>query len=1211
MRSLGVLGITRASRILDGLKIEKSNLASVANRLDSLPINTAITIPDEVLFSRVRASKNVLSFRDIAARLETLYEESNLVSLLLDGYGGALTTDIKVLDSEITALEKALANYSFLLSDGGSFDFAFMEPFSDELNRDSFDWPITDRAGLVFSDLDGASVDTAEGTLKLTDNINVSYPLTGAVVSSNSSAMEISNTGIRNALDRDLSRGWRVSINSPRVINSTLKEFVGLYNQDNWTGAQYVVEFNIPSPAPADTITISPCSEYPFELTQVQILPIKTTEDQPKFILTAPIKINKVTSVQFPMQTVQRVRLYLRQDTFLVNSAPPQPQSETVGALLFSSITDQWKLSASGVRFGSSDREDTSLSNPSIEDFRRPWEVNTAYRSMYRDGRVTNPYRQVDMETTLSRQIADIVGNGLLNIISPGTVPLPTNDPLSRLAGIKLQNDVNLENPIVVSTTTNNDLRYMGKNPNTGSVFSYNFGIQLIRIGLGGKAFKGTFVTKPIPAPGDMGEVKLKTGEANYSYADTDKEMVAATFIEYSVTNKSNPKLESDWIPVMPIDAPDSIDELFLVDATGLGLFRFPASIDESVILYKNGYRVDRPLNDMLVMAENKRSIIGLKLPIGFATKEDNLICSYTPALDTKVLNFENAGLGLPPLAAAHDEGEAGEGFAASNSDLTVDLKFSPYIDYGSVDSSTYNSTYGLVPYQPIIVSLGDSISRPPATIEAVASDDVYSVTRPPWNFITTGNPDGQFTEAEYEAIANQFNFITINKQHDSNNINTVYEACTELKSRNPDLQVYMYFETKYWLAIQSTSWIEPGYDPAFDEAWFLHDNDGNVITLRALTYLDLANPDYRDWAIDQITHRFAKAPFDGVMFDSAVDLVQLSAGKNWDRLLGPDRLADYNDGMKTLHQAAKTAFPEKTMLFNGIRNNINSKDIEINPDRSIYKLDYMDGALDEAFVLNLKSSLTKDIPADIEIMKQYPDEQLGFHTNLDPTEGVALDAEKTATYAMAAFLMGWKPGKHFWHFSYGHNAYITVNSLYTFPDMFLNLGDPVGDEVHKGSVYHRMFDNGIVYLNVGSNNQSVTLPARAIHFASGVEIDSYNAGSKFVVPARSGIFFMYPVDTVTSVNIDSNIAINLTNYKGGDQIPLDPNADSYQYIHNQNVLLFNKAITKPFKVYYQYLANSVRIRVVLRSILTSFASPTVDWVQIKGKTRKPDPKRV
>ena len=67
----------------------------------------------------------------------------------------------------------------------------------------------------------------------------------------------------------------------------------------------------------------------------------------------------------------------------------------------------------------------------------------------------------------------------------------------------------------------------------------------------------------------------------------------------------------------------------------------------------------------------------------------------------------------------------------------------------------------------------------------------------------------------------------------------------------------------------------------------------------------------------------------------------------------------------------------------------------------------------------------------------------------------------------------------------------------------------------------------------------------------------------------------------------DGTVAINLTNYLLTDNTaPIFPNdTDTIYFVHNDNIIIFNKKPNKPFRVLYQYLPDIFRYRIILRSL--------------------------
>lgn len=89
-------------------------------------------------------------------------------------------------------------------------------------------------------------------------------------------------------------------------------------------------------------------------------------------------------------------------------------------------------------------------------------------------------------------------------------------------------------------------------------------------------------------------------------------------------------------------------------------------------------------------------------------------------------------------------------------------------------------------------------------------------------------------------------------------------------------------------------------------------------------------------------------------------------------------------------------------------------------------------------------------------------------------------------------------------------------------------------------------------------------------------------------------------------IRLDSgDVAQNLTDYATKRTVAMPE--EGLFYVHQGDVVRFNKPVSQPFRVYYQYLENNVRFRIVLRCNDKEFATPKVDYVNVKAKTRYPD----
>jgi hypothetical protein len=89
----------------------------------------------------------------------------------------------------------------------------------------------------------------------------------------------------------------------------------------------------------------------------------------------------------------------------------------------------------------------------------------------------------------------------------------------------------------------------------------------------------------------------------------------------------------------------------------------------------------------------------------------------------------------------------------------------------------------------------------------------------------------------------------------------------------------------------------------------------------------------------------------------------------------------------------------------------------------------------------------------------------------------------------------------------------------------------------------------------------------------------------------------------------DGSYATNLTNYKlGSFEKGEFYDTQEVLFFHNGKNIIFNKAITQPFNVIYEYLNSQIRFRLIIRNNFNNyFSSGSVDNVILKFKTKNSD----
>lgn len=373
--------------------------------------------------------------------------------------------------------------------------------------------------------------------------------------------------------------------------------------------------------------------------------------------------------------------------------------------------------------------------------------------------------------------------------------------------------------------------------------------------------------------------------------------------------------------------------------------------------------------------------------------------------------------------------------------------------------------------------------------------------------FATLGRNQGQFTDGEFATLAATHSLVIVSKFHGGFDINLHHQAATELKRRNPSIRVLAYMSTKYWYERAGQGWQEPGFDHGFDRSWLLRDAGGNLVPKRkdgaetdTAFVIDVANPSYRQWAVDLARHWMAVAPWDGVHFDAGNDLADGFDGRAWSRVIGPERVTRYNAGIADLMAGVKEALgPQKLVTFNGL-----APAPWKGPDRSQERLGLTDGATHESFC-STRGQPNGHLIEDLTILGSHPGKHVMYHTNY-PAGRPAAEAQAVGRYCHAAFLMAWQPGVSFHKFAVG--AYGAEQISQRLPELDLDLGAPTGGYSREGDLLRRDFERGTVMVNVGAGAVEVPAPPGHMLFEGG-EFHPVPAGSALTVPAGGSAYLL------------------------------------------------------------------------------------------------------
>jgi hypothetical protein len=727
-------GSARASRILESVKVEKQQIEKIVSKLNNSGSFSNLVIDREQRYSKIQSGKLLNQFRDVRTRIQNIFDSANDVSLVLDSYSDLLLADIKTLEDELYALEKVAHSYAFLLADNGAYDFASLEPFSDERGRDLEILPVPDRTGVPLDVSQAAAVKQDEGVLIIQGDATNSFPFSSArVIKNNAGALVTSDTGIQHAITKNDKTGWKLSVSSPAPITSRVDatDIILEANQtiagpvlDQSSGLRVVVELVLDRPAPCDNLVITPFTDIPFTLDQVRLFE-KAEEVTYKEALTGSMTVDMVRHVMFPMSAVGKVQLYLSAREYQRKAEDP-PNSELItkhlpkptrGPQDIMGYTFQDPDATQGdvlqhdqLWFGKQKPGPWSVSLPKT-NFAPSWGWWYKTRSSLERKSLVPRSAVWDNSTVTSRVIMDVLrkangGQAILDSVFH-------SDMHYRLPGEYDRNGNMLDRatdavatlPPIVPSTSSSVLPEQQAKPDAS--YQYSIGIRNVQIGLNASRPTGYFVSKVLEAPGDIAQLRLKAKDTNIHIPGTNRDQDLVTSIEYSVTNITNPLHEADWIPVLPIDHEKVEGERLYLNEHGVAPLRFGGKLSAPMSLYQNGIKVDRPLTELIQLSPDKSYVSAMFLPKDLFATSDIMTCDYVPIGDPTTVDFTTAQVWQrASLISSFDADGTGQGFVGDASEIS--LAHAPYIDYAQVATSTYSSVYGLTPYTPVVVKFSD-----------------------------------------------------------------------------------------------------------------------------------------------------------------------------------------------------------------------------------------------------------------------------------------------------------------------------------------------------------------------------------------------------------------------------------------------------------------------------------------------------------------------
>ena len=328
--------------------------------------------------------------------------------------------------------------------------------------------------------------------------------------------------------------------------------------------------------------------------------------------------------------------------------------------------------------------------------------------------------------------------------------------------------------------------------------------------------------------------------------------------------------------------------------------------------------------------------------------------------------------------------------------------------------------------------------------------------------FTWIGTFGRRFSANELATIAQNHSLVVIAKFHSSFDIFQHHLEAAALKQLNPELKVYLYFNSKYWF--EASQWAtEP------QRNWLLQDETGNLISFDTdrspAFFFDLRVPECRHWIIETIESWMATGLYDGIAFDSAGPVGDYGDDVFWLNALGDQNEVDrWNRGLKSLLNVARARRSIPSVLFNGIGGNRFR-----GPIRDLFQLEYTHGALHERFAVELDGTVSHTLRQDIDLMSIYPDKSLLFKTNLRD-DGNSERNQRLGRFSFLAFMMGWQPGSSY--FKFAIDDFYTTSELQDAPLLRQSdFGQPLSSYQQIEELLIREFQYGTIVVNPTSED--------------------------------------------------------------------------------------------------------------------------------------------
>lgn len=798
---------TTVASLIRQMKVGKSDLSTLVNRVSNTVVDQNFSAANIPMFSVLSKEIMIDSFRNIFLRLQSFYSAANATGIALSSMVDVFSSEIEKAENDLSKLELFIDNYEFISGKDDLYNSNYIEKFDSFVNDYKFDnliISIPDRDGAAFVENGNSFIDGKAGVLKIgktQDSKNVIRNIKSIKIKNNYNNYITTKTDFENLFNENFSDSWTITVKSPAILNAQLEEYKSLlgYDYTLLSGAATLSEVEFERPVSIDTIRVNPNYSNNLQLLQVVVYTdspqqsnnLTPSENYYKLLQT-PTLINGTLDLKFDKRNISKVTFIFNQSNYIRSNKTPVSSelNAKVLDLFVRSIIDDRKTRFSkyqDVVFWFFKKKNTisgiSKNNYSDTDYysyRFPQEFDSYLSNLSQQIKDFNTlviedrniYTNTPIFINLMNNMLDSF-SGKLNLfnnekfierLSSGSAPNSLSDPsFIKSNGSNSISGYNTQS--ISPTIANSQYTSVSSTLTQESENSYEYSFSLNSIEfietLSQNTTKAAYVSRKIPVDGQILAVKAKvnSGLNSVDVSRADKDLKILASYELSVSNKSVPNQEQDWIPITPygLEYVDS-EVLFVNSSNNKAEIRFHA-IPDSITIYKDGMLVTRgtanysysPQLKTITLSNNVYSPNSL-----FVASYKLDYSNYTP----NEIDFIKRNIYIESIKSYTSSDGPGERFIQTDRNSYIKLSYAPYINKLAASQAVYNSIGGTS-------FIGNFSGYSPVKIQL--SDGSYAVNLTNY---TTGSQSVKFYNTNNTLFIHNGNGIVFNR-----NINTPFRV--------------------------------------------------------------------------------------------------------------------------------------------------------------------------------------------------------------------------------------------------------------------------------------------------------------------------------------------------------------------------------------------------------------------------------------------------